>query len=342
MSDPHLNAPSKFKTYTIVRTVSQNPLGSWKYVVTKSESHMKSIQFFLRRVCRPVVGYSIGCALSLSVPSAAGAYMVQGPSGIRLAMKIGPQFVLHEPVYATLTIHNSLNEEIRFDLGQNDRSSLGLSIVLPTGGEIAAPAPPQTGPAGGIFTASRPILAPGETYVQQLLLNEWHEFGAPGQYRLKLWSTARYVRHVKGIELRSTEGGDPFFTAEEIGIEILPEDAGRLQSVCTNLMTRAISSPSVQMRVDAAVALSYVNDPAAIPFLRQILFEPAGAADSVRRYAVDGLARIRNIDAIEILLASLPTADSELTPYIRRQLRRVESLVEDQALKARIQAALLP
>jgi hypothetical protein len=268
--------------------------------------------------------------------------MVQEPSGIRLAMKVDPQFVLHEPVYATLTIHNSLNEEIRFDLGQNSKSSLGLSIVLPTGVEIAAPAPPQTGPGGGIFTVSRPILAPGEKYEQQLLLNEWHEFAAPGQYRLKLWSTARYVRHEKGMESRATEGGDPFFTAEEIGIEILPEDAGRLQSVCTDLMIRAISSPSVQMRVDAAVALSYVNDSVAIPFLRQILLEPAGAADSVRRYAVDGLARIRNVDAIEILLAALPTADSELKVDIGRQLRRVESLVEDQALKTRIRAVLLP
>ena len=57
---------------------------------------------------------------------------------------------------------------------------------------------------------------------------------------------------------------------------------------------------------------------------------------------VDGLARTRNVDAIEILLAALPTADSELRVYISRQLRRVESLIEDQALKARIRAVLLP
>jgi HEAT repeat protein len=91
--------------------------------------------------------------------------------------------------------------------------------------------------------------------------------------------------------------------------------------------------------LDAAVALSHIKDPVAIPFLQQML----ESGTTVDRYAAEGLGRIGTMgqqDAIDVLIASLAKANVDRRSYITSALRNAEKTTSDEKIKFRIKAAL--
>jgi hypothetical protein len=280
--------------------------------------------------------YRAACLMVLLAISRGEAFGLQIPGAVRLGIAFEkPSFVLHEPVYAVLSIRNDLREVLRFDLGRDGKSFLSFSIVPPGGQALEASFPPLPG-GGGISIITNLALRPGETHVQRLLLNEWYDFPSAGAYSVEVKSSA--LRRInESLESRFADGPPvPFSPAEKVVVQIGPGDDEQLRRVCTGLATLALSTGPVQPRVDAAFALSLVADPVAIPFLRQLLERGV----SVKEYGAAGLARIGNIEATDALIANLSSSDQELRRQIMGALWQIGNATTDPALKVRIETAL--
>jgi hypothetical protein len=249
----------------------------------------------------------------------------QARGGVRIGVAVDkPSFVLHAPVFAILTIQNDLGEPITFDLGRDSKSSLNLSIAPPNGKTVVVSYPTED----GISLFAQNTLAAGQTYTQRLLLNEWYGFSAPGPYSVEVASTAQFkTSGGRGVQLSP---------GNKIMVQIGPKDDESLRSVCADLALRATAAGPVQNRVDAAVALSFVRDPVAIPFLRQVVERGVSA----QQYGIEGLSRIGSTDAVEALIANATSRDPEVKRLVTRELRRIENTTADPALKARIRSAL--
>jgi hypothetical protein len=237
------------------------------------------------------------------------------------------KYVLRAPVYALVSIQNGLSEAITFSFGRHGKSALEFSLTLPDARVIDVPYPRD--PDGGLALVPVQTLAPGETYKQRLLLNEWFNFFAPGPYAVQLKTDASF-------DTADGRTAQPL-PIEKIMVWITPRDDGQLGRVCRDLLALALADTPVQERVDAADALSRVQDPVAIPYLKEIIEK---GFSSIQPYGFQGLGRIGNAEATEILIANLSIRDRELQRMVVRELTKLERTIADQQLRARIRASL--
>jgi hypothetical protein len=221
---------------------------------------------------------------------------------------------LHEPVYIQFSIHNGLDEDVRFDMGLDGKHNFEFSVKKPDGSLIRIPPHPYPSSVLG-NPAEKAPLAPGKTFTKTMLLSEWYQFPAPG----------RYVVEAKlGGEVQ-TVSGTPITPAPaaEIPIQVTPRDPKRLESVCEGL-TKEATAANVGEALKAAFALSYVDDPLAVPYLGRVLKESFAGKDA----AISGLARIGNPEAVQLLTSYSTTADPELKLQIQNALQEVRSRVK--------------
>jgi hypothetical protein len=237
------------------------------------------------------------------------------------------RYALHAPVYVVLSVQNGLSEAINFSFGRNSKSSLDFSLTLPDGRVIDVPHPKEWD--SGLAMDGTKSLAPAETYKQRLLLNEWYDFSAPGAYTLQLKTDASF-------QTATGRTVQPLPIAK-IMLRIAPRDDGELGRVCRDLLALALSDTPLQERLDAADALSRIQDAVAVPYLKQIIEK---GISSVQEYGIQGLGRVGNAEAIEILIASRSIRDQELQIYVLRELTKLERTTADPQLKARIRASL--
>ena len=87
--------------------------------------------------------------------------------------------------------------------------------------------------------------------------------------------------------------------------------------------------------LDAARALSYVNDSVAVPYLKAMLSAPGEDW-----YAIDGLARIGDASAAEALISQSHHPDLPTRGLIINSLARIEAGTQDATLKQRIREML--
>jgi hypothetical protein len=238
------------------------------------------------------------------------------------------RYTLHAPVYAVVSVQNGLSEAIEFSFGRNSKSSLEF-LLTPPDGLVALDVRYPRDPDGGLALVGTESLAPGETYKQRVLLNEWYDFSTPGAYTVQLKTDASFGTANGGI-------AQPL-PIEKIVVRIGPRDDGQLGRVCRDLLALALADRPVQERVDAADALSRVQDPVAIPYLKEIIEK---GFSSIQPYGFQGLGRIGNAEATEILIANLSIRDRELQRMVVRELTKLERFTVDQQMKARIRASL--
>ena len=239
--------------------------------------------------------------------------------------------VLHEPVYATLVVQNTQPERLDFDLGANSKTTFAFSITQPDGRVMHIP--PFLTP-DGVSAIGRVRLENGLTYTQKILLNEWHDFASAGQYSIEFRTSAAF---------RTSSGRSVETTAiQPIILEVQQRDEKRLQSICNELVTTALTlSFDARKRTTAAVALSYVRDPVAIPFLLQLLEH--GSIVGADGYAVEGLTRIGTNEAIGALIETVGVARyGSSHSQIVSALGIVRTQTKDEELKRRIDAVLRP
>lgn len=235
-----------------------------------------------------------------------------------------PGAPLHEPIFVDLFIHNRLGEEIQFDLGHNRKGNLDFAITKPDGSILRAPRLSEEG-TGRI---GRIVLGPDESYDQRLVLNEWYDFAEPGEYKIA-GSLPNPVRTRSGAAIEIRPSGT-------FSLQIQPRNPERLNQVCQALVKTAVESSDVSEAAEAALALSYVQDPIAVPYLEKGLEE----REWVWLYAIPGLARIANKDAIEILFSIMKGEDREAAALARFVLYELKDEIQDRRLSERIERAL--
>lgn len=190
---------------------------------------------------------------------------------------------LHAPVFFDLTVFNRGAETIGLDLGINRKANLKLTIQEPAGSVIT-----RTLSSENFGRPGQVSLAPGAAFVERLLLNEWFEFRQPGAYKIKMTL----------LDGPSTE----------FSVQIGPRDPAQLERVSQELANRAIAGPSLEARMDAANALSHIQDPVAVDSLVRVLQHGL----LVEHYAVAGLERIGSPEAIAALVAAQDHPDEQV------------------------------
>jgi hypothetical protein len=112
----------------------------------------------------------------------------------------------------------------------------------------------------------------------------------------------------------------PSAPPQDIPLQITPRDAEHLKSVCEQL-TKKAGEEDAEEASNAAFALSYINDPVAVPYLGRTLKETAFGKED----AVKGLVRIGNAEAVRVLTSNSKAQDPELTVQIRNALKEIRS-----------------
>src|SRR5208337_1877153 len=169
-----------------------------------------------------------------------------------------PRVSLHEPVLVTLQIRNNGQSPAEVDLGRDRKENFLVAITLPTGEKIQ---PPQLRRSG--FTRIGEVeVGVGDEYSQSIVLNEWYDFRDTGLYEIE-------VKLAKPAMVNGEVAGGERSLHQQLEIE--PRNPQRLTMTCKDLVAGIEGSTSYESMVVDAVALSYVNDPVAVPYLQEIL-----------------------------------------------------------------------
>ncbi len=227
---------------------------------------------------------------------------------------------LGEPVNVHLTAKNNTGAPVVIDLGLNRQGALSFDISPPDGIVAHVAAPGLVGGTEILVRLSDVSLPPGETYRQLVRLGQWYSFTRPGTYFV--------TGHLGPQRPDMSISIDSAFS-----LEIIPADANRLRARCEQLLTKA--SESTVGSLDAAIDLSRIRDPIAVPYLGRML-----AADPSERFAaIDGLEGIGTLEAADIVLSFLARAQGEDHRRAVAALVRIGESTNNQPVSDRIAAA---
>ncbi|MGQ0835703.1 MAG: HEAT repeat domain-containing protein [Gammaproteobacteria bacterium] len=202
-----------------------------------------------------------------------------------------PTLTLHEPVRLTFDLQNRSDKPVKLDLGYDRKGSFQLTVTRPGGNKQEVR---QLGPrgAGGTSRIGTIRVASGERYTESLLLNEWTEFEQAGVYQLAL-RLSKPIESEQGSALVAVR---PF----KVKLTILPRDERELAQRAAALASTIEIAQSTEEYRQAALALSYINDSIAVPFLARAL----RSGKFVEAEAAEGLERIGNTDAAQVLISA--------------------------------------
>jgi HEAT repeat protein len=108
---------------------------------------------------------------------------------------------------------------------------------------------------------------------------------------------------------------------------VLPRDESQLKAACERLVRQIEATDSVREMHDAASALAHVDDPLVVPYLERVL----RSGKYVEHPVIDGLARIGNEDAAQILIAVVK--ESPAWPPNVETLAGTRAILARQALQ---------
>jgi len=295
------NKPTDFAGYTgiqIERTVAlagkpTDALNCWFYTITKSG---------LKAEVKPLPE---GGACPKAKPGdeeesmwTAGNTGLEGPeaaqSGVSFSLT-SSSASLHEPILLQFEVHNYLTDPVTFDLGLNKNANFEVAVTNPSNVTVT-----QRLSSGGFGESGEVSLGAGEVFSRSLLLNQWNDFAAPGDYKVTITLLGTIA----------SESGEvlAYRPSQEFYFHIDPSDPARLAQICSDLADAAIAAPTIAERMDAARTLSYVNDPLAVPALSRVLNQ----GTFVEQYAVEGLGRIASPEAISALWGAAGHPDPDV------------------------------
>jgi hypothetical protein len=230
----------------------------------------------------------VSITLVVALIASYSAIRAAGVSPVTVRYSGPAQVTLNEPIIVEFVVENWSSESIKFDLGLDRTRHFGLVITRPDGAAVRAPSVPPD--SEGIKLIGRTSVAPGDRYVQNLLLNEWSSFKELGKYTVEITLRA-------GVY---TAGGTRVDTSTDAVIAFIvgPRDESVLVRTCNSLASEVIAH--TDGRYEAARALSYVTDPIAVGYIENAL----GATDEVDWILIPGLVRIASPEA-RTLLATL-------------------------------------
>jgi hypothetical protein len=199
-----------------------------------------------------------------------------------------------------------------------------FKVTRPDGREERTPPPPRR---EGMFIRGVVTLEPGQSFVVRLVLDQWFDFSELGEYVIE-GELGKPIHTLDGSTIDEPRGF-------RFGLKVLPRDAQRLGSACSSLLSNAMNL-SWQEAEGFAEALSRVNDPVAVPYLEQLL-EPGHPWE---RYAIAGLERVGNLEAVRVLVKATETLGTEEAPKARGALLQIHDTTTDSQVKLEIEKSI--
>lgn len=235
-------------------------------------------------------------------------------------------FVLNEPVTLDFNIENRSNQTINLNLGADRKEVFLFTVVSPSGEKIVLPQLTKEGISRlGILS-----LEPQQTYSQKILLNEWFEFNFLGDYELEI-RLANQFQAANKIALKNLSFRTTF--------KIEPENPNQLQEVCATLAEQLMKSEAYAEAAEAALILSYVKDPIAIPYLEKAI----ASNKMVESITIAGLGRIADYQSVQALIRVMnANRDSELSALAKAALVRIKGQSSSIEIKNLITRTLDP
>jgi hypothetical protein len=232
---------------------------------------------------------------------------------------------LHEPVVVLFEVHNGLSQPITVTVGALVRQFFDFSLTTPRGQTL------HKDPFGGrvdIVTAGdgKVIVEPGADYNESLVMNEWFAFATEGTYSL----TSKLTSDIE------TADGSFQAAGETTRLRVNSRDSAQLSKVCAELEKQAEMATSVEASQRPTRALSYVEDPIAVPYLARLLSAHTLSYDM----AITGLARIGTDDAAEVLLSELNDNYGDIGEQASRALSQMEGRISNPRLKETVKKAV--
>ena len=257
--------------------------------------------------------------------AAASSLHGQSQSGVESAISFSLErtsLTLHEPVLVDIEIANRISQPIDVDLGRNSKENIVVTVTTPEGKHLRYVPPPRR---EGIWFPGKVHLEPGENYSQTMVLNEWFKFEELGRYQV-------HIRLASAVHSRDAVLPT---TSVSIPLEITNRSPERLEATCQDLVRRIEIARSYKESSEAALALSYVADSMAIPYLEQALRN-----HMVADIAVAGLKRINSSESIQALIRALRIPDQDTALLARSALQLLENETSDPTAHSLIEEAL--
>jgi hypothetical protein len=171
---------------------------------------------------------------------------------------------------------------------------------------------------GGLLHVGAISVPAGESYAKKLLVSRFYQFTKPGDYKLRFQPSG---------PLHTASGETIPSGAQELTLSVMPRDPVRLGEICHSLARAAAGYGDYGALREAADTLSFVRDPAAVPYLGQVL----AYHNYVSEIAIEGLVRIGTPQALELLRANSKTADTRLRMKIDGGIKEIEAGVRPQS-----------
>jgi hypothetical protein len=269
---------------------------------------------------------ALAASLCLCSLSSLSFHTLRARDNFVISYRLGAETVtLHEPVYLYFELRNNAPGTLTMDLGSDRKGSFEVSFTGPSGtqGKLLRLT------KNGLSAPRRISVNPGGTFNETLLLNEWIDFANPGNYQIEVRLSSN-TSAPSGANVGNFQGQ----------VEILQANPRRLKKVCESLTQQVETAPGVEEAEDPASALSFITDPIAVPYLERVLHAP-GPGALVGDFAVRGLAKIGNDEAIQALVSALDMTDVPTTSIPAwTSLAQLLNQSDDPASRAIIQDAL--
>jgi hypothetical protein len=216
----------------------------------------------------------------LSVPATVATQADQ--VDVTAAFDAPAQVIYGQPLVFALTIQNRAAEAIEVDLGWDRKANVRVRV---NGRSVAVSRPAD----GGVSRTSTVQVGPHQTYSHRYVLNEWVSFDQPGPYTIELNLDGAFRKANRRIQSPPTH--------TQLSVAVLPRNADALRQRCEALATEAINAPTRTEQDDAGYALSFFDDPVAVPCVRKVI----QATHRFDSWLIRGLGRIGTEDARMVL-----------------------------------------
>lgn len=195
----------------------------------------------------------------------------------------------HEPTIIDINVHNSSSTTFHFDPGY-DEEGIDVTVVDPIGQTRKRQ---QSGLHEGMRFSHAVAVAPGDSSVIPVLLNDWFPFDRVGNYQI----------YVSLSHATSNESGR---ASTKLVLTVRALDQAELESRCADLVKKIKGSQSALGSIVAARALATVDDPAVVPFLAEAMDKR-----EIAGLMISALARLKTSSAMEALAQAARSNDPE-------------------------------
>jgi len=240
--------------------------------------------------------------------AAAGGFPLRGAGGeqggLEVSLRLQSEvFSQHGPVDAVLSIQNNSQGPVKLELGLDFKGALLVTFHLPDG-TLAKRQYPQE--ADGFGAIGRLALAPGQTFDDTLVLNDWQGFDELGSYEVAV--------ELPPVQEPAWLRSKGLITSGRF--RVVPRDPAQLEAACRRLQAAALGREPRSVMA-AAHALSFATDEACLPSLVAVL----RASFLGRDGAIRGLARLGPAGAVAAVVSAWDDLDQHFRESALREFR---------------------